>query len=90
MREQPDKILAVQICNWQTSVRLMGGTTTQGTRVSASLHAEQLVEDGSLAYLAPEALTGEADGGYAHDIFSLGAIAYLLFTATSPSTIKPC
>ena len=58
----------------------MGGTTTQGTRVSASLHAEHLVEDGSLAYLTPEALTGEADGGYAHDIFSLGAIAYLLFT----------
>jgi serine/threonine protein kinase len=71
VREQSDKTPTVQICNWQTSVRLMSGTTTQGTRISASLHAEQLVEDVSLAYLAPEALTGGADGGYAHDIFSL-------------------
>ena len=69
----------------KTSARLMGGTTTQGTRISASLHAEQLVEDGSLAYLAPEALTSGADGGYAPDIFSLGAIAYLLFTGKPPA-----
>lgn len=85
VRKQSDDTLAVQICNWQTSARLMGSTTTQGTRVSASLHAEQLVEDVSLAYLAPEALNGGADGGYAHDIFSLGAIAYLLFTGKPPA-----
>lgn len=85
VRKQPDGTLAVQICNWQTSARLMGSTTTQGTRVSASLHAEQLVEDASLAYLAPEALTGSPDGGYAHDVFSLGAIAYLLFTGKPPA-----
>ena len=75
----------VQICNWQTSARLMGSTTREGTRVSASLHAEQLVEDVSLAYLAPEALTGGADYGYVHDIFSLGALAYLLFTGKPPA-----
>ena len=85
VRTQPDGMLAVQICNWQTSARLIGGTTSQGTRVSASLHAEQLVEDVSLAYLAPEALTGSADGGYGHDIFSLGALAYLLFTGKPPA-----
>ena len=37
-------------------------------RVTAGA-AEQLVEDASLAYLAPEALTGGVEGGYAHDIF---------------------
>ena len=63
----------------------MGSTTTESTRVPASLHAEQLIEDVSLAYLAPEALTGGADGGYAQDIFSLGAIAYLLFTGKPPA-----
>jgi hypothetical protein len=50
VRKQSDGTLTVQICNWQTSARLMGSTTTQGTRISASLHAEQLVEDVSLAY----------------------------------------
>ena len=57
----------------------------QGTRLSATLHAEQLVEDSSLAYLAPEALAGPAEGGAALDIFSLGTIAYLLFTGTAPA-----
>ena len=85
VRKQSDRTLAVQICNWQTSARLMGSTTTESTRVPASLHAEQLIEDVSLAYLAPEALTGGADGGYAQDIFSLGAIAYLLFTGKPPA-----
>lgn len=85
VRKLDDGTLSVQICNWQTSVRLFGTTTSQGTRVSATLHAGQLVEDTSLAYLAPESLTGGADGGAALDIFSLGSIAYLLFTGKSPA-----
>jgi serine/threonine protein kinase len=85
IRKLADETFAVQICNWQTSARLHGSTTSQGTRVSATLHAGQLVEDASLAYLAPEALTGGADGGAALDIFSLGTIAYLLFTGKPPA-----
>jgi serine/threonine protein kinase len=84
VRRQSDAQLAVQICNWQTSVRLFG-SSAKGTHLSATLHAGQLVEEASLAYLAPEALTGGANGGTTLDIFSLGAIAYLLFTGQAPA-----
>jgi serine/threonine protein kinase len=49
------------------------------------LHAGQLLEDASLVFLAPEALAGGADGGPELDIFSLGALAYLLFTGRPPA-----
>ena len=85
VRRLKDKSIQTQICNWQTSVRMCGTTTSQGTHLSATLHAGQLVEDASLAYLAPEALSGGADGGVELDSFSLGAIAYLLFTGKPPA-----
>jgi serine/threonine protein kinase len=44
-----------------------------------------LLEDASLVFLAPEALTGSADSGPELDIFSLGALAYLLFTGKPPA-----
>jgi serine/threonine protein kinase len=78
--------LAVQVFNWQTGIRMPGGSTADGTRISATLHAGQLLEDASLVFLAPEALTGGADGGPELDIFSLGALAYLLFTGKVPAT----
>jgi serine/threonine protein kinase len=77
--------VAVQVFNWQTGIRLPGGSTADGTRVSATLHAGQLLEDASLVFLAPEALTGGADGGAELDIFSLGALAYYLFTGKPPA-----
>ncbi len=86
VRMLSDGTVQVQVCNWQTSARLSGSTTSQGTKISATLHAGQLVEEASLAYLAPEALSGGADGGPELDVFSLGAIAYLLFTGKPPAT----
>ena len=56
------------------------------TRISSTLHASQLIEDSSLVYLAPEAIAGGADGGSEMDVFSLGALAYLLFTGKPPAT----
>lgn len=81
-----DGSIAVQVFNWQTGVRLAGTSTADGTRASATLHAGQLLEDASLVYVAPEALAGGADGGPELDVFSLGAIAYLLFTGKPPAT----
>lgn len=78
-------VVAVQVFNWQTGVRLLGDSTTDGTRISATLHAGQLLEDASLVFLAPEALSGGADGGAELDIFSLGALAYLLFAGKPPA-----
>jgi serine/threonine protein kinase len=78
--------LTLQIGNWQTSARISGTTTSQGTRISATVHAAQLVEDASLAYLAPETLTGGADGGEELDSFTLGTLAYLIFSGKPPAS----
>jgi hypothetical protein len=75
----------VQIFNWQTGAKLPGGTTSGMTQISATLHASQLIDDSSLVYLAPEAISGGADGGSEMDVFSLGTLAYFLFTGHSPA-----
>ena len=77
----------VQIFNWQTGARLSGtGTSRVVTRMSLTLHASQLIEDSSLVYIAPEAIAGNADGGTEMDVFSLGALTYLLFTGQAPAS----
>ena len=72
-----------RIINWQTGARASGGTlvsTVEGTR-----DVEQLVDEQAAAYLAPEALThAEADAELL-DVFSLGAIAFRVFTNRAPA-----
>jgi serine/threonine protein kinase len=75
----------VQIFNWQTGARLEDSGTIAPTRMSMTLHAGQLIEDSSLVYIAPEAIAGNADGGTEMDVFSLGALSYLLFTDKPPA-----
>lgn len=84
----PSGGLKVQLYNWQTGARLPGSlsSTLHSTQMSMTLHAGQLVEDSSQVYLAPEALLGGADGGTELDIFSLGALTYLLFSGTPPAS----
>ena len=55
------------------------------TQISSTLHASQLIDDSSLVYLAPEAISGGADGGSEMDVFSLGTLAYFLFTGRPPA-----
>lgn len=77
----------IQIFNWQTGARISSGSETRVvTRMSLTLHASQLIEDSSLVYIAPEAIAGNADGGTELDIFSLGALTYLLFTGLPPAS----
>ena len=45
----------------------------------------RLVEDSSTAYLAPEVLADEGIAGEHLDIFSLGAIAFFLFSGEAPA-----
>ena len=81
-----DKQPIVQIMNWQTGTRIESGETGFAmSQISMSLHAGQLIEDNSQVYIAPEALLGNADGGTELDSFSLGALAYLLFTGKAPA-----
>ena len=73
----------LQIFNWQVGVRESG--TTGGKDVTATSHLEQLVEDETTLYLAPEALAAPGEKGTYLDVFSLGAIAYQLFAGQPPA-----
>jgi serine/threonine protein kinase len=72
------------IINWQTGARSTGETlspTVEGTR-----HVEQLVDTESAAYLAPEALSQPDADAELLDVFSLGAIAFHVFTGRAPAS----
>jgi serine/threonine protein kinase len=70
------------VYNWQLGSGQMEGTDTSGTR---SLHATDLLEDASTAYLAPEAIAGTNLDAPELDTFSLGALAWRLFTDLPPA-----
>lgn len=74
----------LQVMNWQTAAR---EATTSGTVhvTSGSIHLDSYVEDPAKVYIAPEALNGGPQSGPHHDVFSLAAIAYHLFTGQQPA-----
>lgn len=76
----------IQIFNWQTGAREMHSTGHTRDRFTATAHLEQLIEDASTVYVAPEALTDDRATGEQLDVFSLGAIGYFLFTGEPPAT----
>lgn len=75
----------IKVFNWQAGYR--EGTSTSGVSrvVTATSHIERLVEDSSTAYMAPEALTDESPGEHL-DVFSLGALAYQIFSGQAPAS----
>jgi len=75
----------LQIFNWQTAAREIRSSGHTRDRFTATDHLEQLIEDASTVYVAPEALTSEHATGEQLDVFSLGAIAYFLFTGNPPA-----
>lgn len=83
----------IQVFNWQVGAREATGTSTAAAgghtamhSITATSHVEQLLEDAASVYRAPEGLYGEVEGnGEALDIFSLGTIAYFLFSGQPPA-----
>ncbi len=75
----------VKLYNWQVGYRTDASTTGASREVTATWHIDRLVEDNSTAYLAPEALTDEGMVGEYLDVFSLGAIAFTLFSGEAPA-----
>ena len=71
------------IINWQTGTR--GGGSTLSATVRGTSHVEQLVDSDTARYLAPEALTLVDADPQLIDVFSLGAIAYHVFTGRPPA-----
>jgi len=69
----------LQLYNWQVGVQQSKGATSHLTDV------EDLVESQSLVYMSPEAIADPRRVSEASDIFSLGAIAFQLFTSRPPA-----
>src|SRR5262249_6461845 len=64
-----------------------GGSSTGGVRdVTPTSHLDLLVEDTGTAYMAPEAVLPTDNPGEYLDVFSLGAIAYHVFTGVPPAS----
>lgn len=75
----------VKLLNWQVAYRV-GGSSTAGIRdISATSHVEMLVEDAGSAYMAPESVLPLGGPGEHVDVFSLGALAYHVFSGKMPA-----
>lgn len=73
----------IVILNWQAGTR--HGGTTSGVGVSGTAHIDALIEDAAQIYVAPEARLGIGEFEEGLDVFSLGAIAYHVFTGAPPA-----
>ena len=74
------------IMNWQLGYRqTIAGGTIVTQEVTATVHVEQFAEDSTKVFMAPESFIDADPLGEHHDIFSLGAICYQLFTGQAPA-----
>lgn len=71
--------LYLQVYNWQVGARLQTSVSAPITQV------EDWVESQALVYMSPEAIADARRVSEASDIFSLGAIAFHLFTERPPA-----
>lgn len=76
---------SIKITSWQLGYRAGSASTGAGHEVTATAHVDRLVEDANTAYLAPESLKDTESIGEHLDIFSLGAIAFYLFSGQPPA-----
>ena len=76
----------VRIFNWQTGAREALDTGTTGPATSGASRLDPFVEETAWVYMAPEAVTERGPEGEQLDVFSLGAIAYHLFSGRPPAS----
>ena len=77
--------LRLQIFNWETAARESTGTRMTSLGLSATSHLANHIEEASAVYMAPETLAGRGEAGEQADVFSLGALAYHLFSGKPPA-----
>lgn len=75
----------IKVMNWQVGYRDSTSTTAVSRLVSATSHVDRLVEEAVTAYMAPEAFNESVPLGEHLDVFSLGAIAYHIFSGEPPA-----
>ncbi|MCM8626197.1 BREX system serine/threonine kinase PglW, partial [Accumulibacter sp.] len=76
-----------RLMNWQTGSRNVGDSASPYTihRTTGTRHVEDYVEDPGMIYLAPETTRADPAQGPGLDVFSLGCIAYQLFSGQPPA-----
>ncbi len=84
VREPLSERPRVKIMNWQTASR-SDSTLPTPQRTTGTAHIDEYLADPARIYVAPEAREGLGSIGPHHDVFSLGAIGYLLFTLEPPA-----
>ncbi|MCW5237485.1 BREX system serine/threonine kinase PglW [Verminephrobacter eiseniae] len=79
--------MQLRLMNWQTASRNVGGSSAPNTvhRTTGTRHVEDYVEDLGLLYLAPETTRADSVQGASQDVFSLGCIAFYIFTGQPPA-----
>jgi serine/threonine protein kinase len=74
----------LKIFNWQAG-RVVSTASQSTQRTSLTLHFEDWIEEASLVYVAPEALGNRNLRDEICDIFSLGALAFHIFSGQPPA-----
>ncbi|MBX6314303.1 MAG: protein kinase, partial [Isosphaeraceae bacterium] len=75
----------IKLFNWQLGYREASSTSGVSRASAATSHVDRFVDDASTAYMAPEAISEDGGLGEHLDVFSLGAIAYHLFSGVAPA-----
>jgi serine/threonine protein kinase len=75
----------LKLYNWQTAFRTSSTSTSGLPQVTPTAHPDVFWEDVSRAYHAPELVNDPALRGEHVDVFSLGAIAYHIFSGQPPA-----
>ncbi len=74
------------IMNWQLGYRqTVSGGTVVTKEVTPTIHVDKLAEETTKVFMAPETFVDFDTFGEHHDIFSLGAVCYQLFTGQAPA-----
>jgi serine/threonine protein kinase len=74
----------LKIFNWQAG-RIVSSTSQSAQRSSLTLHFEDWIEEASFVYVAPEAIGNRNLRDEICDIFSLGALAFHIFSGQPPA-----
>lgn len=80
-------VMRLRLMNWQTASRNVGDSEASSFvhRTTGTRHVEDYVEDPGLLYLAPETVRADPAQLASLDVFSLGCIAFYIFTGHPPA-----